>query len=351
VLFDRILLIDAGSLTAQSINVAMSKESPGVQDSMEKTGILPQTCISYGTYVFLQTFMSLTNNYGSPILCLDRYPVRKLNQFPAYKKDRFERYTKTYTNIEAGLAEVPEGEQLSLHQQFRQALVPLLNMLPCMTAWAAGEEADDTMATAVNQIGRVSQVPVFMFTRDTDMYQLVGSKPRFTIVYKSPQIKNHVIVNKEVVMEQYQVLPEQIPLYKAFLGDKGDSIPKIKKMHAKVIIRDVIADRTTVAEVQEAYEKGEIDTTKWHKNWKEYFEEHLPQAHTNELLARLDNNVNIVYEYGQGNYDTFAELYMQTLGSNANIITPLSVWNHFVGIATVLIRTLAKDQIQITAKT
>lgn len=344
-----VMLLDSGSLTAQSVRVAVQ--------NMPEAEVLTDRIAAVGIMVMLNSVANMARNFNSvPIFVNDRYPVRKLNQFPGYKKDRFERYTQVYTNIEAGLTEVPEGEQLSLHQQFRKVIQPLLKTLPVVQAHAAGEEGDDAMATANVQIGRVSGAKRTIFTRDTDMFQLVG-KPKLTVIYKMHG-QGPIQVSESFVLEKYPVKrPSQIPLFKALLGDAGDSVPKIARMHQSAILRDVIAERETVQEVFDAWWNDEISQEGWHKGWDYYLsgwlgedEEQKGQAFINEKITRLNEDCNVVYEYTGGDYAAFLDIYQryQAQAHGINMLDPLQLWNLCTQWAQEIARVFDKDRLALS---
>jgi len=339
-LFDRILLTDHGSLSSQSYRAAIANDKEA-----KAATILSDVAKNNAIFIYFQTLNNMSATHGSPIVCHDKYPIRKLNLFADYKKKRFERYTKTYTNDEAGTSEVPEGEELSIHQQFRRELANVTKHLPQIDASADGEEADDVIATALYDI---TNVHVRVFTRDTDLYQLVGIKTGFQLLYKSPVSKDLIAINETIVHDKYGVRPDQVVLYKALLGDDGDGIPKVKKIHGKICLSRIIQDRTTVQEVHDAWHSGFIDTTKWHKNWDIYLNDHLEQAFINEKLARLKTDVAIKYTYQQGNFDQFKEMYDIAAGPRISRLPAITIWNAWCTSATIILDTLQKDNIFVS---
>lgn len=350
----KVLLFDAGSLTAQSASMALTKTLKANPD----TKILTEADAMAGVMVFFASFIRMGKEYGLPLLTLDRYPVRKLNIYPKYKHKRFERYAQVRFDKAAGITEVPEGEELSLFQQFRQFLLPIIYCLPSINIYANGEEADDCLSTAAHQIGRVTKSSIRVFTRDTDMFQLVD-EPRIYILYKRANVAASIITATDV-FEKYGVRPDQVPLFKSFLGDGGDSIPNVPGMHAPYIMRDVIGNRKYVHEVFEDYYSGVIDTSEWRSQWIVDFEEHLGiiqgtgQAFINERLATLHKDVNIVYEYSEGNWHEFNVLYSEFLAKTGkgtwSDLDAMSVWNYYSQAAHELFEVFTKDQITLSPR-
>lgn len=346
----RALLMDSGSLTAQSYRAAVTND-----DVSNDTELKPKHAV-LATSIMFQSIMNMASNgYGYPIFVNDRYPTRKLAIYAKYKETRFQRYKQVHFNPEAGNKEVPDGEDLSLHQQFRQYIAPILNNLPVIQCYSPGEEADDAMKTAGVTIGRVSGTKLTLFTRDTDMFQMVSS-PRMQILYKQPDWPAF-IVTPEFVKNKYPTeRPDQIPLYKCFLGDDGDSVPKIARMHEKVIVRDLIGSRSTVQEVFDDWWGDKISQDGWHKGWEDLVsdwlgedEEQRGQAFINERLTRLKEDCNMVYEYTGGDYTTFIEAYtkMQAIAPWAKLPDGLQLWNACSHWANGLFKIFEKDGISV----
>ncbi|TPG60003.1 hypothetical protein [Ewingella americana] len=363
----RILCIDMGSLTAQSYAAVNVKGADG-----SATPYSAATS-NRAAYLFFQSMLGLSTEHGAPVMVHDKFPTRKLNQYPGYKESRFQRYKDAIENLnlidpELGKHEAPPNAELSTYQQFRQHLVPILKTLPSMHAYAYGEEADDTVFTLACSLGKVSKVKPSVYSRDTDMMQICAI-PGCRLILKKGSAPAHVVQDYEIGT-QYGVRADQVALYKAFLGDYGDSIPGMPRFHTKYVISDIIGDRTTVDQVYDAWDAGEIAYDHWHKGWYEYFEHHLGyalaedlapdgsyiqtiergkgQAFINEKLARLDPDCNAIYEYHSGDYVKFEELYMNLAGKMAHNLPPVEIWNKMVRYAEIIINTFQKDGIPIS---
>lgn len=81
-----------------------------------------------------------------------------------------------------------------------------------------GVEADDVIASYAREIS--SKHEVFIVSTDSDLLQLVND--RVTLFY--PRGKASVLYTPEKVREKYGIHPQQIPEFKALVGDKTDNI-------------------------------------------------------------------------------------------------------------------------------
>lgn len=359
----RILGIDMGSLTAQSYSAVAGTENSSYSADVSNRA----------AYVFFQSLLNLSMEHGAPVFCHDKFPSRKLNQYPQYKEARFQRYKDAIANLnlidpELGKHETPPQAEPSVFQQFRSFLKPILQTLPSVHAYSFGEEADDTLYTMASKLGRVSKVKITVYSRDTDMMQ-INALPGCRLVLKKGSQPAKVIQDHDI-LNQYGVRADQVALYKAFLGDAGDSIPGMGTMHAKIFIQDVIADRTTVDEVYDAWDNDQIPYQKWHKGWYEVFEHHLGyalgdnliegtdkyeqliqrgtgQAFINEKLARLNPDCNTIFEYHSGDYEVFFERYMALAGKMAHNLPAVDIWNKMVGYAKISLSTFEKDGVPL----
>lgn len=81
-----------------------------------------------------------------------------------------------------------------------------------------GVEADDIIASYAREVS--SKHEVFIVSTDSDLLQLVND--RVTLFY--PRGKASVLYTPEKVQEKYGVRSQQIPEFKALIGDKADDI-------------------------------------------------------------------------------------------------------------------------------
>jgi DNA polymerase-1 len=91
-----------------------------------------------------------------------------------------------------------------------------------------GFEADDLLATVIKktreeEAGR--ELMVYILTGDRDSLQLVNERTKMYILNRG--VKNSFIYDREKILEDYGIEPEQIVALKALAGDASDNIPGV----------------------------------------------------------------------------------------------------------------------------
>src|SRR3712207_515851 len=94
---------------------------------------------------------------------------------------------------------------------------------------AEGFEADDTLATLSKRLPE--DVELFIVTGDQDAMQLAGG--RVKVLRTTRGVSETKAYGREEVIEDYGVAPEQIPDYKALVGDPSDNIPGVRGIGPK----------------------------------------------------------------------------------------------------------------------
>lgn len=85
--------------------------------------------------------------------------------------------------------------------------------------WAiAGFEADDLIASAVNQAVDMDEVSVAIVSADKDLLQLVGDQVR------AISVKDGATIDAAAVKAKFGVTPEQMRDYLTLVGDKSDNV-------------------------------------------------------------------------------------------------------------------------------
>ena len=114
-------------------------------------------------------------------------------------------------------------------REFDDAILDQLQVLPglceaagCGVGKAAGYEADDLMAAAV-QAELADGGSCLLFTSDKDSYQLVSDD--VTVLTPRRGVSEMDRIGPAGVVERLGVLPEQVPDFKALAGDSSDRIP------------------------------------------------------------------------------------------------------------------------------
>ena len=104
-----------------------------------------------------------------------------------------------------------------------ERLIQYLQSLPVNLISIDSIEADDVIGYLAQRYEGVEETKkVTIMSADQDFLQLVSEKVN---VY-SPTKKK--IYNVENFQEEYGIHPKNYLLYKTFLGDKGDNVPKVK---------------------------------------------------------------------------------------------------------------------------
>lgn len=141
----------------------------------------------------------------------------KRNLYPEYKanrsKDRITNY-KTFTN--------KDEENESMMNQMER-LIQYLQSLPVNLIVIDGIEADDVMGYLTQKYEGIAETKrVTIMSADQDFLQLISEKVN---IYSPTKKKIYNVTN---FTEEYGVHPRNYLLYKTFMGDKGDNVPKVK---------------------------------------------------------------------------------------------------------------------------
>ena len=98
-----------------------------------------------------------------------------------------------------------------------------------------GYEADDVLATIVEQVELGADDEIYIVTGDMDILQLVKDGV-FVYAAKIGQ-NNNVIIDKEGVVRKFGVGPELVVDYKALVGDVSDNIKGVTGVGPKTTIK------------------------------------------------------------------------------------------------------------------
>lgn len=120
---------------------------------------------------------------------------------------------------------------------FEESIVRQLNLLPTVcqafgfgVGKEGGFEADDLMAAATRS--EVAQGgTALLLTTDKDSYQLVSEM--VTVLAPKRGTRELDRIDPSQVVKRMGVLPEQVPDFKALMGDSSDKIPGIKGIGPK----------------------------------------------------------------------------------------------------------------------
>jgi DNA polymerase-1 len=111
-----------------------------------------------------------------------------------------------------------------------------------------GYEADDVLATIVEQALRLPDLEIVIVTGDKDLLQLVG--PRVRVLSVLGRTGERVVYDEAKVRERWGVEPAQIADVLALMGDSIDNIPGVKGVGEKTAVKLV----TQFGSVEKLYE-------------------------------------------------------------------------------------------------
>jgi len=152
----------------------------------------------------LREIIRIEERVAFVVLCLDGPPYKRAELFPAYKAQR------------------PEPETTEVYQK-RLLYKQLMNRGYPM-ARVEGAEGDDVVATLARIYGE-SWPEVWLVGADKDLAQCVTDNV-LQLVPKHGERAEHFRGPAEV-KEKWEVTPEQMPLFLALWGDKGDNVPGV----------------------------------------------------------------------------------------------------------------------------
>jgi DNA polymerase-1 len=113
----------------------------------------------------------------------------------------------------------------------------VLDSLGIQQVEAAGWEADDLIATAVDRLVERGD-DVIIVTGDRDSYQLV-SDPHVRVLYNKRGVSDYALYDEAGIAERTGVTPALYPQYAALRGDNSDNLPGVpgvgEKTAAKLI--------------------------------------------------------------------------------------------------------------------
>jgi len=146
--------------------------------------------------------------------------AKRRQMFSDYKSNR-------KVKIRLNRAETVDQEDNQLEQLMR--LIEYFEVLPFKTLVYDGTEADDVIAYIAKDYYTKEDSQVYIMSSDKDFYQLVDSK---TFVWSPTKKKLYF---QEDVYEEFGIMPQNFPIYRALLGDKSDNINGVDGVGDKTI--------------------------------------------------------------------------------------------------------------------
>jgi DNA polymerase-1 len=196
----RIYLIDGYSLLYRAFYA--------LPQSIATTSGLPTNAL-YGFTSMVLKLLGDNEEVGIGVVWDAGKPQFRMEVFPEYKANR---------------STMPEELKAQLDH-----LDEILEAMNIPAIRAEGFEADDVLATLSRRLPEDVQLKIV--TGDQDAMQLVNGKVK--VLRTTRGVSETKEYGREDVIEEYGVTPEQIPDYKALVGDPSDNIPGVKGIGPK----------------------------------------------------------------------------------------------------------------------
>ncbi len=134
--------------------------------------------------------------------------------------------TEIFPEYKAQRSEMPEELKSQLDH-----LDEILEAMNIPAIRAEGFEADDSIATLSKRIPEGTELMIV--TGDQDAMQLVDGNVKVLRTSARRGFSQTEVYGRDEVIEEYGVTPEQIPDYKALVGDPSDNIPGVRGIGPK----------------------------------------------------------------------------------------------------------------------
>jgi 5'-3' exonuclease len=236
--------------------------------------------------MLLSSIMKIVREFSNPIFVLDSWPKRKIDLYSSYKASR--KVTKDKD---------PEGEaKKAMRTSLRNAI---LQYVPTVIAIHPDEEADDVIASLSTQLS-IKSVNVKIISLDKDLWQLLDNRVR---IFTSDSSYSEIPLQK--VQETFGCPKEKIPLYKTWLGDLGDDVPKVSRLPIKLALELI----NSSIDFEDSIKNIPIicNTSKLTK-WRDAMIAFIPQARINWELVNAKRDLEVGFAYFRANPDTLQEM-------------------------------------------
>nr|MBA2442888.1 DNA polymerase I [Rubrobacter sp.] len=190
---------------------------------------LPTNALYGFTSMLLRLLADDEEEVGIGVVWDGGKPQYRMEVYPEYKAQR------------TAMPDELRAQEEHLDNVLRAMNVPVVR--------AEGFEADDVIATLSRKLPE--DVELMIVTGDQDAMQLVDGSVK--VVRTTRGVSETKTYGREEVVEEYGVTPEQIPDYKALVGDASDNIPGVKGVGPKGAV-SLLQRYGTVGEVYENLE-------------------------------------------------------------------------------------------------
>ena len=196
----RVYLIDGYSLLYRAFYA--------LPQSISTASGLPTNAL-YGFTSMVLKLLDSEEEVGLGVVWDAGIPAFRLEVFPEYKAHR---------------SAMPDELRVQLDH-----LDEILEAMNIPAIRAEGFEADDALATLSKQVP--DDIELFVVTGDQDAMQLVDGHVK--VLRTTRGVSETKTYGRQEVIEEYGVTPEQIPDYKALVGDPSDNIPGVRGIGPK----------------------------------------------------------------------------------------------------------------------
>ena len=236
----RVYLIDGYSLLYRAFYA--------LPQSIATTSGLPTNALYGFTSMVLKLIGGTEEEVGIGVVWDGGKPQFRMEIFPEYKAQR---------------TSMPEELKVQLDH-----LDQILEAMNITTVRADGFEADDVLATLSRRIPE--GVELMVLTGDQDAMQLVDDNVK--VLRTTRGVSETKTYGREDVIEEYGVTPEQIPDYKALVGDPSDNIPGVKGIGPKGAA-NLLEEFGTIKELYENLDsvKAKATRKKLEEGWESAF--------------------------------------------------------------------------------
>jgi DNA polymerase-1 len=252
----RVYLIDGYSLLYRAFYA--------LPQSIATTSGLPTNAL-YGFTSMVLKLLDSEEEVGIGVVWDSGKPAFRMEIFPEYKAHR---------------SAMPEELKVQLDH-----LDEILEAMNIPAIRAEGFEADDALATLSKRVPE--DVELFIVTGDQDAMQLVDG--RVKVLRTTRGVSETRTYGREEVIEEYGVTPEQIPDYKALVGDPSDNIPGVRGIGPKGAA-SLLQEFGCVAGLYENLEKISA------KGTRQKLEEGRESAFVSLELARMRFDVPVEFD-------------------------------------------------------
>ncbi len=181
-----------------------------------------------------------------------------------------------------------KGQRAPMPESLVPQLPAIRRMLEAMGIPAievAGYEADDVLAT-VSRLADEAGAECYLVSADKDCRQLITDR------VKVLNIRKQQVLDREALLADWGVPPEQVVDFQALVGDSVDNIPGVAGVGPKGA-RDLLAKYGSLDEILRHIDE---QTPKRRESLREF----LPRAELTRRLVRLDQHMPLDWNWSAG---------------------------------------------------